>query len=479
MSTQDAVRSVLASLRDPLAARLGIDRRALAVFRTALGLLVLADLLTRASHLEAFYTDAGATPRAIVHATYPAYSHLSLHALSGAAWWQWSLFGLAGAAAVALAVGYRTQLATLATLVLLVSLQVRNPLVLNAGDVLLRRLLFWGLFLPLGSRWAVDAGRASGGGVVFEPVTTTAAAGLLGQVVLVYLVNAAFKLRGGVWSEGDAVGQVLALGQFTTPLGDLLAGVTPLTTGLTWLWLALLCGSWLLLALTGWPRAALVAGFAVAHVGMLATMRIGLFPLVSVAALVPFLPPSCWDRLAGRARATSTRHTGGDRWTGWRGRLRRVGSVALVALFAGLLLWNAATLGLLGLSDGTATVVDAADREWNMFAPSPPDVERWYGAPALLATGDRVDALDGDRVTGVRPADLADSYPGPRWRKYLTRLSTTGPKGREAARAYLCRRAARAADDTVERLTLREFTRPVDGEQTTVRRLAGGGCPGW
>jgi small subunit ribosomal protein S8 len=31
------------------------------------------------------------------------------------------------------------------------------PEVLNGGDVLLRLLLFWAIFLPLGARWAVDS----------------------------------------------------------------------------------------------------------------------------------------------------------------------------------------------------------------------------------------------------------------------------------------------------------------------------------
>ena len=61
--------------------------------------------------------------------------------------------------AVALLVGYRTRLATIGSWILLASIHVRLPVVINAGDTLLRVLLFWSIFLPLGAMWSVDARR--------------------------------------------------------------------------------------------------------------------------------------------------------------------------------------------------------------------------------------------------------------------------------------------------------------------------------
>jgi len=124
-----------------VADRVAVDGRALGALRIALGLLLLADLVLRARFLGAFYTDAGVFPRALLVERYPTISTFSLHALSGGLWWQVALFVGAGLAALSLLVGYRTRLATVASLLLLVSLHARNPLVLNAGDSLLRRLL--------------------------------------------------------------------------------------------------------------------------------------------------------------------------------------------------------------------------------------------------------------------------------------------------------------------------------------------------
>ena len=60
-------------------------------------------------------------------------------------------------ALVALLLGYRTRLAAFWAFVLLASIHVRTPPLLQAGDTLLRVLFFWSLFLPLGARCSLDA----------------------------------------------------------------------------------------------------------------------------------------------------------------------------------------------------------------------------------------------------------------------------------------------------------------------------------
>ena len=61
----------------------GIDRRALAVLRIALGALVLADLAKRARLLEAHYSDAGVLPREAARRLTPDRSIFELYFLSG------------------------------------------------------------------------------------------------------------------------------------------------------------------------------------------------------------------------------------------------------------------------------------------------------------------------------------------------------------------------------------------------------------
>jgi len=441
-------------LRRALRARLGVDARALAALRIALALLLLADLALRARNLSAFYTDAGVLPRETLRALYPTISTISLHALGGSFAFEAGLFVLAAAFACALAAGYHTRLAVVASFVLLVSLHARNPLVLNGGDSLLRRLLFWSLFLPLGARWSLDSlarggeesgGAARGSGVAARTeralppvgrVTSVATAGLLVQVVLVYAVNAVFKHQGALWPAGEAVRYVFSLREFVVLAGPLFVGHPLVLTAADYAWLALVACSPLLLVLTGRARAALAGLFAAAHLGMLATMRLGLFPLVAVTALLAFVPPFVWDRVAAATAGVRERAVrAGTRANARLPRaslpapsaLRRAASVAvpvlLVACLLGMGVWNAMSLGVVAAPDGS---VNPQRYGWSMFAPDPPHVDNWYVLPATTTGGERVDALTGDAVSWEPPDSLAAVYPSARWRKYLENVQRSG-----------------------------------------------------
>ena len=137
-----------------------LDLRALALLRMGLGAVLLLDLGIRVTDLEAHYANLGVLPLAALHERLWTPYQFSLHAASGMWQAQALLFGVA-AAALALALGYRTRLATVASWVLLVSLQNRNPMIGQGGDDLLRMLLLWGIFLPWGRVWAWDTRAAS------------------------------------------------------------------------------------------------------------------------------------------------------------------------------------------------------------------------------------------------------------------------------------------------------------------------------
>lgn len=471
-----------------LGRRFRVDTRALAALRIALGSLLVLDLVLRARHLVVFYTDAGVLPRSLLRGTgsYPA---VSVHALSGSVWMQALLFLVAGLAAIALLVGYRTRLATLVSLLLLVSLQARNPLVLNAGDTLLRRLLFWGLFLPLGERLALDADE----GPPRTDVSGLATVGLLGQVVAVYVVNAVMKLRADAWLSGRALRLVFDLDQFTVLAGDLLANTPALLSALGWLWLSVLTVSPLLVVFTGRGRAVLAGLFIGGHAGMLVTVWVGIFPLVSIAALFPFLPAFVWDHLwsrgpsvgltdrlpgatslssvsrwEGAGRLPVRIRTGADRFRTALGRLR---GPLLIIVFVAMLVSNAATLGVAPVDDSTVP-----EQSWDMFAPVPPGVDGWFVAPGATTNGQQVDALASEPLSWDRPSELASTYPSARWRKYLLGLRAGGTEPHRAALAgYLCQRWNRSHDDglrQVELVFVAESTR-LDGPDPQRREQLG------
>ena len=460
------------TLRRVLATRFTVDTRALAVFRVALATLLLVDLARRATDLVAFYTDRGVFPRALLPVVEPGYQYVSLHALSGTAWVQWVLFAVAALAALSLLVGYRTRLAVVVSLVLLVSIQARNPAVLNSGDTLFRRLLFWSLFLPLGERWAVDATGDDWRPSVVGPAT----AGLLLQVVAVYATNAVVKFRADVWLRGDAVRYAFELDHFTVLLGDVLAGQSTLLTLADWGWVTLLVASPLLVVLTGYRRAALATAFASVHVGMLLTLSLGIFPLVSMTALLPFLPPVVWDRLQRHAPAGLGELVASlpDRRSIRRTpqRLRSVGRVFAAVCLVALVAINAIGLGVVSPPAGTPDAV--ADRSWDMFAPSPPLGTWWYAAPATLESGEHVDALSREPVDLSRPPDVASTYPNERWRKFLDDARRE-PALQRSLVAHLCWRWNRAHDDEMVDIRLVKLREPtdLDGPETVEREPFG------
>ena len=142
----------------------GIDVRSLAVFRIGLGALLLADLAVRTTDLEAHYSDLGVLPRDFLSETMRGTWKWSLHIAHGSSLFQAMLFLVAAIAAFALMLGYRSRLASVVSWVLLFSLQTRNPLVNNGGDMLLRALLFWAMFLPLDQCWSLKPNAAHSNG---------------------------------------------------------------------------------------------------------------------------------------------------------------------------------------------------------------------------------------------------------------------------------------------------------------------------
>jgi len=447
-----------ATIPDWLRGRLSVDPRALAAFRIGLGTTLLLDVLTRLRHFRALYTDAGVLPRSAVLESYGGAYDLVLSLPDP--WFPAGSFLLVAAAALALIAGYRSRLGALCALVGLVTIQMRNPFVLNGGDVLLRILVLWAIFLPLDRCWAVSTPEPE-----FEPVVSVATTGAALQVALVYVVNATHKLESEAWRSGEAVADVFRTEQYTyllaDALGDALVGTGALT-GATYAWFALLLASPLLLLSTGRLRTGLVSLFVAAHVGMLVTLAVGLFPLVSITSLLLLYPPVFWDRLAraservgASARLQDAREKVASTVPATVGasRLRqsvpaRVRRGAHIVTFVGIpsiilvfsLVSAAGAVGVIGQPDATASAVETADvgQDWGMFAPDPPDTTWWIAAPATAADGSHVDAIQGNKLDRSDPAHAA-RMPSFRWRKYFQMLRHEESTVHHAAFArYLC-----------------------------------------
>lgn len=286
----------------------GIDLRSLALFRVCLGTIVLLDLFSRARYLTAHYTDRGVMPRDALDAWLLHPAQWTFHALSGSAAWQVLLFLVAGAFAVGMILGWRTRWMVFFTWLFAASLQYRNPMINNSGDQLLRLLLFWSVFLPLGAKYSIDAAVNPEPQRMPKRVTNMATFAVLMQVCFVYWFTAALKSH-PIWvSEFSAVYYALSIEQFVTPLGKLIypyAGLMQALTVFT-LYLEIIGPALAFLPVwTGPVRIVVILLFFALHAGFGLTMRLGFFPWISAASWLVFLPSSFWDRLFAWLRTPS------------------------------------------------------------------------------------------------------------------------------------------------------------------------------
>src|SRR5215211_6172451 len=276
----------------------GADLRSLAVFRIVLALLALADLIIRATDLYQHYTDAGVLPRTVLVEEVASSWVFSLNLMNGGSSFQALLFSVAALAALGMLVGYRTRLMTFVVWILLLSIQVRNPLVNGSESLLLRMLLFWGMLLPLGAYWSVDRARSA----LPRPsprFLSLATFGLFMQIAFVYWFTAALK-SGPEWrSDFTALYYALSLDQLATPIGHFLLGFPTLLQAMTFGTVMLeAVGPILLFSpfFTGPVRTGTALAFMSLHFGIWLTMDIGIFPWVAAFAMVCFFPTWFWEK---------------------------------------------------------------------------------------------------------------------------------------------------------------------------------------
>jgi predicted DCC family thiol-disulfide oxidoreductase YuxK len=279
-----------------------LDVRSLALLRIGLALTILADLTTRFGDLSAHYSDFGVLPRAIVNDGLLKPGHWSIHLLSGQPLVQGLLFLVAALCAVAMLVGYHSRLATIASWILLISLHNRNPLLIFAADDVLRAIMFWAMFLPLGAAYSVDRAMNTATRPIPLRILSGATIALMVQQCFIYIFSAVFKTTDTAWwPDGTAVYYSLSYDQYVTTLGRFLLNLGPLLTALTFITLVL---EWVGPLLIWSPlrhdfcRMLAVVTFIGLHAGFGLTLNLGIFPFLSIVSWLAFIPTSAWEALS-------------------------------------------------------------------------------------------------------------------------------------------------------------------------------------
>lgn len=483
-----AGRELLPS-RDELRRYFEVDLRSLAVLRIALGAIVLVDLATRLGLVGLFYTDGGVWPRQLARTTMP-WPGLSLHMLGGESGFQLLLLALHAALALLLLVGLYTRFASIGVWLLSVSLLLRNPLLLDAGDHLLVLLLFWGMLTPLGARYSLDAWLRGESGRKSQRLLSIASAGLLLQIAFVYFFSALIKLYGDTWQDGTAVFYALGHELWVRPLGLWIRQHPLLVHALTYGTVALeLVGPLLLFSPVRTREARIVAlsGFTLFQLGLAVSLELWLFPWIATAALIPFIPRDIWDRLERRfARGAPTGdsarapqeavESGRAAPAGGTARARRalnlageiVAAVALAyVLMANIEIWRVRQLlpsavedvaGSLGLGQG-----------WIMYAPDPYVYNFRLIVTGTVQGGGRV--IIHDRKANVEWPPMERFYRSYRTKAYLERVADPSRPGELVGLArWICRRWDGPGELVEAELTLEETPIAAGGRQGTRTR---------
>lgn len=408
--------------RDSTFGRLfGVDLRSLALFRVGLGALVLADLWIRSGDLARHYTDAGWLPLAALRdVPDPAWTWSPYH-LSGSYAWAAALFGLNALLGLGLLVGYRTRGCNLGCWLLMLSLQERNPLVLDGADMMFRNLLFWGNFLPLGARFSLDARRDPALARAPVRVAGWASLALLMQPVMLYEFAAMTKVQPEWIVEGTGLYYALMLDQLVKPLGLWLLGFPRLLWVMNW---GTLVWEYLgpLLFFSPWRTAQVrllaMATFVALQAGFGQCIRLMLFPWVSTLSLVPLLPPEFWGWLGRHVPACREVGPKQGPGVGPGAGVHRLAAALLVYTF----LWNVQTLPepLFRFPAWARRpgLLLRLEQWWYLFAP-PWKTDGWYVLEATMADGRTLDLRTGAPVDFGKPASTYEAFPSHRtWAFY-------------------------------------------------------------
>ncbi len=392
-----------------------MDLRSLALFRIFIALVILADLYVRSTQMELFYTENGLLPL-----KYVFYDTFSIHTLSGELEFQQYLFWIAAFFAVALLLGIKTTFVLLISWFLMVSLHLRNPQVLNAGDRLLRLVIFISIFLPLGKRLSIDYMINSSYKKASNQYASIWTFIYHLQLSLLYII-AGFSKFNMTWLSGSGIYYALKIHTYAKSSAVLFLKFPLLAKVFNYFTLVLECFGWLLLMVRK-NRSVyrlLVAGIFISfHFGLFLFMELGMFPWVAIVAWIPILPSAFWDYILSSKRGEYNNALPDTRWKPLV--LKIAAGIYIVLMIYGNLVRIPHFPKLTYVHWFMKRTL--LDQGWGLFA----ELEKsdgWYVAEAILKSGDTINLLhQGSKLNWDRPTLVSSEYKTHRERKYMRRL---------------------------------------------------------
>lgn len=367
-----------------------IDHRSAALARIILGILLVIHAIDHLRLYSDLYSPSGSLPPELLPRSQEIPYFPSLLTWLDQFTWGFPVFLLATVVSyLAFIVGWKTRLATLASLCVFSSICHRNPYLVIGSDELIGSMLLWFCLIPLGARFSIDCAGAKDQQDPLWSRTVTmpklASLGVLAQLCTVYFVTAWRKTGPSWWEDGTALHRILGLSTFRLPGAVILESLP----------------DW---ALQGMSRGVLVVEYAIPflilsplwqplsrrlaimiiwclHLGIAVTIDTGLFSLTMLTLSTILLTPADWkliEFVAGGFRSNREFDAVARVASDSRNRDRWLPELGAAFLLLGFVQQNyQQSFPILGRDELIPGVsvpwrFAAAAQRWTMFAPDPP-----------------------------------------------------------------------------------------------------------
>jgi hypothetical protein len=440
------------------------DLRSLAIWRIGLGVAILWSILSFLNDLDLYYSEQGVLPRLLFLKTPALSARYSL--LIGCS--NTAQIGLLAAlealAAISLMLGYRARLSAAICWTIHWSFLNRNPMICDRGDMELGLLLFYAMFMPLGSRWGYQETRNE------RPASNRWRSwvwfAVLAQISQIYLFAGLLK-HGAAWTgRGDGLKLSLECALFARPTAVWLASMP----GLKAMNYLVIVGE-VLLGLCLWGsskmRQTAVLLIAFFHILVSLLFDLGGFPWIGAVGCLVLLPESFWTG-PGRVienwmnRRFEPYHTETKTKPVQLARASAssnlwAGTCAVYVMACNL--YTCSSLGLRHLPQPIRYFGQLLNLEqhWELFAPYPP-FDGWFALEAEDSQGTR-NLLSQGHDGPVRPTSPAAYYPRYRIKMLLV---TTLFHQNEFLKAQICRAIAQKQNANGSKLKLLFWVREVE-----------------
>ncbi len=393
--------------------------------RIGIGIILLIDLFIRSLSIVAFFTDDGVLPIHILKQYNWSSFYFSFHALNGELWWQILLFGLNAICIIFFIIGYRTRLYTFICWVFLTSIQNRNPFILQGGDDLLRILLFWCLFLPLGERYSIL--KQSNYRTSYFSLAN------IGYMLLpcsVLFFSACLKSSSEWHSDGTAIYYALSLDQIRLPLGTFIYQFPLLLKILTHIVLYIEFIAPVLIILPFVSHKIRLIGilcYVILFIGIAGTLYVGLFYIIGIVSIIGLLPSSIMNYFEKHFYKSKTIIKPINDITNSKSIifliLNHFKNYIILFIICFCLMMNLGSIPKFpyALNDYIINYGKALrlEQNWGMFSPSILKDDGWFVYSGLNHTLRYIDIKHNlDTVSFEKPTPVVEEFESDRWRKF-------------------------------------------------------------